>query len=159
MKKIETFTLPETRFLSNFYPYKKDGSRYEHSVNVIFEGMVYDCTENAYQAAKSLDPEVRKKIQAMTPFESKKYWIGREDEVRPDWENVKFNFLRDFNRQKFYGNPELMKMLKATGDAVLEEGNTWGDTYWGICDGVGENNLGKILMEIRDTPPENFLRY
>lgn len=26
----------------------------------------------------------------------------------------------------------------------------WIDTYWGICNGRGENKLGKILMEIRD---------
>ena len=32
----------------------------------------------------------------------------------------------------------------------LVEGNTWGDKVWGVCDGVGENNLGKTLMRIRD---------
>ena len=37
-----------------------------------------------------------------------------------------------------------------TGDAILIEGNTWGDTYWGVCDGVGENRLGKLLMEVRE---------
>lgn len=29
------------------------------------------------------------------------------------------------------------------------EGNTWGDKVWGVCDGIGENNLGKTLMRIR----------
>jgi predicted NAD-dependent protein-ADP-ribosyltransferase YbiA (DUF1768 family) len=32
----------------------------------------------------------------------------------------------------------------------LIEGNWWGDTYWGVCNGVGENHLGKLLMKIRD---------
>jgi len=30
-----------------------------------------------------------------------------------------------------------------------EIGNHWGDRYWGVCDGKGENNLGKIQMGIR----------
>lgn len=37
-----------------------------------------------------------------------------------------------------------------TGDAELIEGNNWGDTFWGVCNGRGENMLGKLLMEIRD---------
>ena len=40
-------------------------------------------------------------------------------------------------------------MLIKTGNTELIEGNFWGDTFWGICDGVGENNLGKILMRVR----------
>jgi hypothetical protein len=33
---------------------------------------------------------------------------------------------------------------------ILIEGNTWGDTFWGVCNGVGENNLGKTLMNVRE---------
>jgi predicted NAD-dependent protein-ADP-ribosyltransferase YbiA (DUF1768 family) len=51
-----------------------------------------------------------------------------------------------FTRNKFLG-----LWLKATGDAYLEETNTRGDTYWGVCDGIGSNNLGSILMTVRDT--------
>lgn len=46
--------------------------------------------------------------------------------------------------------PELKEMLLATGDEELVEGNYWHDTIWGVCDGVGENHLGKMLMEIRE---------
>lgn len=45
---------------------------------------------------------------------------------------------------------DLRKKLLATGDAELVENNTCGDVFWGICDGVGENHLGKILMLVRD---------
>lgn len=152
MEKIETFTRPETRFLSNFYPYKnKQGDKYPEKVSVFFEGIEFDCTENAYQAAKTLDLSLRKKFSKMTPFETKKYWLGKEDQIRPDWNEIKFSVLRDLNFQKYYNSPQLSKMLLDTKDAVLEEGNTWGDVYWGICNGVGQNNLGKILMEIRQT--------
>ncbi len=164
MEKIATFTTPEARFLSNFYPYKKDGSKYEFptqvgsllcsdKIKVFLEGLCFDCTENAYQAAKTKDIELRKKFTIMSPYEAKAYWNGKEDQIREDWDSVKYQILKDLNRQKFTWHLPLMYMLAQTGDAVLEEGNTWGDTYWGICDGVGENNLGKILMEIRDTLP------
>ena len=47
-------------------------------------------------------------------------------------------------------NPDLREKLVATGDAELIEGNHWNDTCWGVCKGIGQNNLGKILMEVRD---------
>lgn len=56
--------------------------------------------------------------------------------------------MKDLVFQKFK-NEELKIKLLQTGNEELIEGNTWGDKFWGICNGVGENNLGKILMEIR----------
>lgn len=50
---------------------------------------------------------------------------------------------------KFAPATELAERLLATGDAQLVEGNTWGDTFWGVCDGVGENHLGRLHMWIR----------
>ena len=32
---------------------------------------------------------------------------------------------------------------------VKIEGNTWNDTFWGVCNGQGQNWLGKILMLVR----------
>ena len=53
---------------------------------------------------------------------------------------------------KFAQNPTLAQDLLDTADKPLKEGNTWGDVYWGINlrTGEGENNLGKILMALRD---------
>lgn len=47
-------------------------------------------------------------------------------------------------------NSELGNKLEATGDSLLVEGNWWHDTFWGVCNGFGENNLGKLLMKIRE---------
>ena len=52
---------------------------------------------------------------------------------------------------KFSQHPELAEKLLATGNAHLEEGNSWGDKVWGTVGGVGANNLGKILMRVRET--------
>ena len=48
------------------------------------------------------------------------------------------------------GDSHLYAMLKATGDAVLVEGNWWRDDFWGVYEGKGQNILGKILMIVRD---------
>ena len=51
---------------------------------------------------------------------------------------------------KKFSQYEFFELLMLTGDAELIEGNNWGDTFWGVCNGRGENMLGKLLMEIRD---------
>ena len=53
-------------------------------------------------------------------------------------------------QEKFNQNTDIAQKLMNTGDAILIEGNYWGDTYWGKCNGVGQNNLGKILMKFRE---------
>ena len=34
----------------------------------------------------------------------------------------------------------------------LIEGNTWewSRTFWGVCNGSGENHLGRLLMKVRE---------
>jgi len=66
-----------------------------------------------------------------------------------DWEQRKLDVMRDLIRRKFE-NPLLRAMLLATEDATLIEGNTWNDTFYGVCKGVGQNWLGRIIMEVRD---------
>jgi predicted NAD-dependent protein-ADP-ribosyltransferase YbiA (DUF1768 family) len=54
---------------------------------------------------------------------------------------------------KFQQNPQLAASLIATGHRVLEEGNSWGDAFWGISpagSGKGHNTLGQILMKVRE---------
>jgi ribA/ribD-fused uncharacterized protein len=127
----------EYRFLSNFWP-----------AAVLYEGIAYPTVEHAYQSAKSLDMNERRRIAALkTPAEAKAE--GRKLKLRDDWETAKFVVMEDCVRYKFTHHDELRKKLLATGDATLEEGNTWGDQVWGVYQGQGENRLGKILMKIR----------
>ncbi len=148
MKKIENFTSTETRFLSNFYPHRKDGSKYPIKVDVVYNGIHFDCVENAYQAAKLKNKEEQLLLAKLSPYEAKEYFLTHDCE-RSDWEDVKLQIMEDLVFQKFSTSRELKEMLLQTQDAVLEEGNDWGDTFWGICNGEGENHLGKILMKVR----------
>lgn len=127
----------EYRFLSNFYP-----------AEVWEFGMKFPTAEHAFQAAKTLDESERRKIQkAETPGQAKR--LGRTVELRPDWEQIKLDVMRAILLDKFTRNPELADWLMATDPAKLVEGNTWGDTYWGVCEGKGHNMLGELLMAVR----------
>jgi ribA/ribD-fused uncharacterized protein len=133
---IDSFS-GEWRPLSNFW-----------YAPVMLDGITYATNEHAFQAAKTLDVSERVRIlNAATPGIAKS--LGRACTLRPDWEARKIEVMTDLNRQK-YKNPELRSLLLSTGDASLIEGNHWGDTFWGVCNGVGKNYLGKILMSIRD---------
>lgn len=121
-------------FLSNFFP-----------VEVPYEGVVYPSVEHAYQAAK-FPVEMRQSFRAGTPAYAKKK--GRQPGMRPDWDELKLAIMEDLVRQKFQ-NPKLRILLESTGQVHLEEGNWWGDTFWGVCRGLGRNELGKILMKVR----------
>lgn len=68
--------------------------------------------------------------------------------MRDDWDEVKISVMFYLLQQKF-SDPHLWSLLIATGDQPIAEGNQWGDTFWGVCRGKGENHLGKMIMAIR----------
>ena len=122
---------------------------------VKYEGVVYATNEHAFQAAKTLLLNERIRILgAVSPSEAKR--LGRQVTLRDGWEAMKVHVMLDLTRQK-YADADLRKLLLATGDASLVEGNTWGDTYWGVCNGVGKNMLGRILMQVRKEIKTNLL--
>jgi len=82
-----------------------------------------------------------------TPGEAKR--CGKMINCRPDWEGVKVDIMFALLASKF-SDTSLMDKLVATGDAELIEKNSWGDVFWGVCQGVGKNWLGKLLMSIRN---------
>lgn len=125
-------------FLSNFYP-----------VEIEYEGLTYQSSEHAYQAAKSLDPEVRKLFTDPKMLAGQAKKLGRKIEARPDWNIVRADVMQDIISIKF-DNDELREKLLATAFRELIEGNWWGDRYWGVCDGEGLNMLGRLLMKERD---------
>lgn len=128
------------RWLSNMWP-----------VEFELGGIKFASSENAYQAAKyAKDKELVKKIAQMPALESKNY---AKDRTHPwnveDFSERKLRYMKLFLRKKFEV-PCLRQKLINTGKVHIEETNTWNDTYWGCCpQGVGENHLGKLLMELR----------
>lgn len=129
-------------FLSNFYP-----------CVIHYAGYTFQNSEAAFQAAKC--PARMAEFCHLDPSAAKKF--GRKVDIRPDWEEVKEKVMLEICWAKFTQNPELRDRLLATGDRELIEGNTWGDRIWGVCGGVGENKLGKILMLVRYALAHNLV--
>ena len=138
MAKITSFT-GYYRFLSNFYPCK-----------VQYEGIEYPSSEHAYVAAKTTN-QIQKLSIAEIESAAEVKRVGRSIKLRPDWDSVKIFIMKCIVEAKFEQNPELMKMLQETRPHDLIEGNNWGDRFWGESPlGNGRNELGKILMSVRD---------
>ena len=136
MQVIEQFD-GEHRFLSNFFP-----------AAIVYGRIEYPTVEHAFQAAKT-DDRASKLTVAAAPSPGAAKRIGRKVPLRADWEEVKTDIMRTLVRLKFSTHQELRERLLATGETELIEGNTWNDTFWGVCKGKGRNWLGKILMEVR----------
>jgi ribA/ribD-fused uncharacterized protein len=129
----------EYRFLSNFWPCK-----------FRFRGYEWNSAEHAYQAMKCQDIEYQMAFlyPRVSAAEAKR--MGASAKMDDSFASNKLNYMRAIVSAKFDQNPELMTLLKSTAPAELVEGNTWGDTFWGVYNGKGHNHLGKILMNIRD---------
>jgi len=134
-------------FLSNFW-----------LCPVWHDGLVYPSAEHAFQASKTKSGKARALISnCLTPREAKK--MGRRVNLRSDWEAVKRHEMFVILESKFTNNPRLKDKLLGTKEAKLEEGNTWGDTFWGVVDGKGDNHLGKLLMMVRQKLKEEEGHY
>lgn len=124
------------RYLSNFHP-----------TPVVLFGLVFSSSEAAFMAAKCEDPDERKLFVGIAAKDAK--LLGRKVKLKSNWEEIKEYVMFEVNWQKYYYNKELGRKLIATGDRYLEETNWWGDKFWGVSDGEGNNKLGQILMDIR----------
>lgn len=140
MSKINGFR-NEHYFLSNFY----------HS-QLIYNGKRYLNVEAAFQAQKTLDEQEQLSFCSLSPRDARTQ--GRKVKLRKDWEEIKFDIMKEILEQKF-SIPELEQKLLETEDAKLIETNTWHDNCWGNCicnkckDIPGKNMLGQTLMQIR----------
>lgn len=138
MAKITSFS-GSFRFLSNFYPCK-----------VVYEGIEYPSSEHAYVAAKT-DNQLQKLAISEIPSTSDVKRFGRQIKLKDNWDDIKISIMKNIVEAKFDQNPDLMKLLQETRNYELIEGNNWGDRFWGQSPlGNGRNELGKILMSVRD---------
>ena len=125
----------EYYFLSNMYP-----------IYIPYKNGLYKCVESAFQMMKCSDDNEKKGFELLNGFEAKKR--GRRVKLRDDWNEIKLDVMRDILEVKF-SSPDLKNKLMRVNEEIVED-NNWGDRYWGRCNGIGKNMLGKLLMEIRD---------
>ena len=136
MEQIKGFQ-GKYRFLSNFW-----------HAPFIWGDIKWPTSEHAYQAAKTVDFEEQKRIRKTnSPGKAKR--LGRKVSKREDWDSIKIDIMYQIVYNKFSQNSDLKQWLLNTKEAYIEETNSWDDTFWGVCNGAGNNNLGKILMSVR----------
>ena len=123
-------------FLSNFYP-----------CPIEIDGLQYESAEAAFQGQKN--PQYAHMFTgSITPLEAKR--LGKRVPIDVgEWNARRLSAMRLVVRAKFEQNPKLRKLLLATVEPIVED-NSWEDTYWGKCRGVGYNHLGQILQEVRN---------
>ena len=134
--KIDRFE-GEYFFLSNFYESK-----------VTVWGIEFLNAEAAFQSAKLADVSKRVGFANLNASLSKSK--GRLVHLRHDWEIIKEDMMYEVVKEKFTQSEDLRRKLADTGHLELVEGNWWGDTYWGVSKGRGQNRLGIILMKLRE---------
>lgn len=125
-------------FLSNMY-----------SCSIHYNGEIFPCVETAFQYAKTGDRSLFTNDRGyfVSGYTARK--IGRSCKLPESWNEDRIVVMYELLEDKFYHNEKLRQALKDTGDIYLQEDNTWGDKFWGVCNDEGCNMLGKMLMEIR----------
>jgi ribA/ribD-fused uncharacterized protein len=141
-----------TFYRANERPYGVFSNLYRAAIE--FEGKCYPTAEHAYQAGKAAKPEVRDWIlSAPTPSLAAMAAHGLYTwDIVPNWAQIKFDRMSRVLRAKFTQHPELAEVLLSTGAARLVEAGTVNNSVnrlWGEVNGVGQNMLGVMLMELR----------
>lgn len=147
---IEEFS-GDYRFLSNFY-----SSPFEFYFTGRSEEIhIFKTVEHFYQAMKVclVDQKMfHEIISCNSPGRVKR--LGRKVEMPKSeiiiWDAMKVSIMGQGIKYKFQ-DPVLRELLLSTGDIYIQEGNNWGDTFWGVDlkTGLGKNILGQLLMKER----------
>ena len=131
-------------FLSNMYPTPV-------KLNLDGKDYTFNNAEAAFQAQKDISRA--NEFVGLDGVSAKR--LGRQVSMRPDWNTYRDTAMQNALNAKF-SNADLMMMLKNV-EGLIQEDNTWNDTYWGVSNGVGQNKLGQMLMNIRDSNNSNPL--
>lgn len=135
----------EYDFLSNMYPFE-----------VEYRGLTFASSEHLYQWLK-VDPNTsfsqlwRDKIRhASNGRIAKKITKESAFPFRPvdDVDEFRLKAMKIALWAKFKQR-EMADKLLSTDDIALVEHNYWKDDFFGVYQGVGQNHLGRLLMELR----------
>jgi len=123
----------------------------EFPCEVYYQGLVYRSVSHAYQAARSTQQHIREKILRADTLEEL-YDIAGKVEDPANWQNDRLRVMEKLLRDKFRRNRDLQDQLKATGTRELI--NTYweystSNVFWGVFEGKGQNQLGRLLSSIR----------
>ena len=130
------------------------------SFNIAWEGSTFQTAEHLYHWLKfapddsdviSGSPDLAASIKdAPSAHAAFKIAEMNRGYRRPDWDDVKVDFMREILRAKVAQHEYVHRKLLATGDRQLVE-NSWRDDFWGWGPNRdGQNMLGRLWMQVRD---------
>jgi ribA/ribD-fused uncharacterized protein len=119
--------ITSTVMKDNINFYRQENSYGEFSnfyyAPITMAGQEWPTTEHYFQAQKFAHLDDNKYVEmvrlAKTPSDAAKLGRRRSLPLRPDWEKVKDDVMRDCVLQKFLQHPNLAKVLQGTGDRYL----------------------------------------
>lgn len=128
-------------------------SNYEVSP-IVFENWIVPTAEHLYHMLKTSSKEEREDIMSdPNPIMAKRK--GQKVTLRLGWDSIKNDVMEYVLRLKFAKGSKLAEKLKVTYPRDLVETNWWHDNFFGTClcstcNDKGLNNLGILLMKIRE---------
>lgn len=140
-------------YRANEKPYGAFSNLYKRAI--VFEGREYPSAEHAYQAGKARKASVRDwLLSAPTPAHVAMAAHGLYSwDVVPNWAKTKCDRMKQVLIAKFTQHDDLRELLLSTGTTTLIEAgrvNNAVNRFWGQVNGRGQNQLGLLLMEVRD---------
>jgi N-glycosidase YbiA len=139
------------KFYDSGKPFYEFTNFYEPPGGIVIEGLTWRTTEAFFQARKFPNSPLYRAIhQLRTPREAFQLAQDNRQSVRADWQKVSVDVMFEAVFCKFSQHPHLKKLLLSTGNRELIE-HTKNDSFWGDGgDGTGQNQLGKVLMKVRE---------
>ncbi|MBQ4030321.1 MAG: DUF1768 domain-containing protein, partial [Bacilli bacterium] len=115
------------------------------------DNVYYKTVEHYYQAMKFDNEEIRNRIiNALTPKEASNIGRDRNNKRIDNFKNIKNYVMFNGILEKFRQNRDIAYKLIETRNNDIAEA-TIDEYYWGIGkDRSGQNNIGKILVKVRD---------
>jgi ribA/ribD-fused uncharacterized protein len=120
--------------------------------------------EHAFQASKTVNEKAIHWVMT-APSAGEAKTRGRQVPLVAGWDTISRSVMLRLAVGQYQLYPELCALLAATAPAILIEGNSWGDYFWGAipdsalgqmiprwADGTlaGHNWLGRVLMMARE---------
>jgi len=114
------------------------------------DGTQWPSVEHYYQGMKFENPDLRDAIRAAPhPKEARDMARKNKRQVRKHWKSLRRTHMIRAVYLKCRTHPEAGETLLATGSAKIVETSQY-DYFWGCGrDGRGENNYGRVLMDVR----------
>jgi predicted NAD-dependent protein-ADP-ribosyltransferase YbiA (DUF1768 family) len=125
----------------------------DYPCQVMFKCLSFRSISHAFQAARTDDPVLQERMAlAETPMEV--YNLALQLDDPEDWQSRRLVIMESLQRDKFRRHKDLRERLRVTGSRELwnsYEEESYSNLFWGKVKGKGQNQLGRILEQIRYT--------